>query len=141
VLLQDLPEDRMEVILQWHVADTREAIGPQNSGKMEGSEWLIDNPGLIPPTGLNKAIGIANGDIVIRVDGHWEIASRLCEAMRQTSLMTCRRGRRSNDTIGEPTSRAIALAMSSRFGVGGTAFRMGTEKPMLVDTGRFGLYT
>ena len=35
---------------------------------------LIDNPGKIVPTGMNLALKIANGNIIIRVDGHCVIA-------------------------------------------------------------------
>ena len=46
------------------------------------------------------------------------------------------------ETIGEDgASEAIAIAMSSRFGVGGSAFRTATGKTMLVDTIPFPAYT
>ena len=40
-----------------------------------------------------------------------------------------------------PKAEAISLAMSSPFGVGGVAFRTGTQEEKYVDTVAFGAYT
>ena len=39
-----------------------------------GRVTILDNPGEIAPTGLNLAYAQAQGEILIRVDGHCEIA-------------------------------------------------------------------
>jgi hypothetical protein len=45
------------------------------------------------------------------------------------------------ETVGEtPVARAIAAAMSSPFGVGGSAFRTGVREPTLADTVPFPAY-
>ena len=43
---------------------------------------LIDNPGKIVSTGLNAALRVAKGEIIVRVDGHCEIAEGLRKPLR-----------------------------------------------------------
>jgi GT2 family glycosyltransferase len=103
---------------------------------------LLDNPGRIVPTGFNRALHVARGDIVIRIDGHCEVppdyVRRCAESLAQTQA----------DCVGGPLitvgvglqANAIALAQSSRFGVGGASFRLRNVKPGFVDTVAFGAY-
>jgi GT2 family glycosyltransferase len=75
---------------------------------------------------------------VVRVDGHCVIApdyvSRCVDwLMKSDPDVACVGG--AIETIGEtPVSQGIAYAMSSRFGVGGSTFRVGANEPTLVDT-------
>lgn len=136
VLAQDYPRSRMEII----VADgrstdrTREII--EGLQLQHANLSLIDNPGKIVSFGLNAALRAAKGEIIIRVDGHCEIATdyvRRCVEHLNEDEVDCVGG--PVRTIGETyTARAIAAAMSSTFGVGGSAFRVGTDVPRLVDT-------
>jgi glycosyltransferase involved in cell wall biosynthesis len=70
VLEQDYPADRLEVI----VADgrstdrTREIV--RSFQARHSNIQLIDNPGRIVSTGLNRALASARGDIIVRLDGH-----------------------------------------------------------------------
>jgi hypothetical protein len=91
---------------------------------------------------LNAAIAQARGEIVVRVDGHCEIA--------RNYVSRCVHHLRAGvdavggplETVGEtPCARAIALAMSSTFGVGNAAFRTVSNKTMLVDSVAFPAYT
>jgi glycosyltransferase involved in cell wall biosynthesis len=145
VLAQNYPSECMEVIVADGISDdeTREIVGELISENGHVPVRLIDNPGRIVPTGLNAALRFAQGDIIIRVDGHCEIAPdyvRQCvEQLRQNGV----------DGVGGPIetighdllSDAISVAMSSRFGVGGSAFRTINNKSMLVDTVAFPAYT
>ena len=82
---------------------------------------VLENPEGIVPTGLNKAIRIAKGEILIRVDGHTIIDS---DYVRQCVVELRREG---VDNVGGKMvpisnnrfSHAVALATSSPFGVGG----------------------
>lgn len=143
VLAQDYPSDRMEVIVADGMSNdgTREAI--RSLQTRYPSLQLIDNPGRIVPTGLNAALSQARGEIIVRVDGHCEIApdyvSRCVEHLLRDGV----------DGVGGPIetigenfcAQAIALAMSSSFGVGGSAFRTVKDRSMLVDTIAFPAYT
>jgi len=67
---QDYPADRMEIIIADGMSNdsTREIV------KLFQSRFahvrLIDNPGKIAPTGLNRATELAEGEIIARGDGH-----------------------------------------------------------------------
>jgi succinoglycan biosynthesis protein ExoA len=104
---------------------------------------LVDNPGRIAPTALNAALAVARGEMVVRVDGHCEIApdyvSR-CVAHLAAGEADGVGG--PLETVGEtPIARVIAVAMSSGFGVGGAAFRTRKGWTGLVDTVAFPAYT
>jgi succinoglycan biosynthesis protein ExoA len=143
VLAQDYPPDRLEVI----VADGQSTDGTREQVQaLQGRHpnlHLIDNPGRIVPTGLNAALRVARGDIIIRVDGHCEIAPdyvRNCVAHLKAGQAECVGG--PIETIGEgPTAQAIAIAMGSPFGVGNSAFRVGHNRDRYVDTVAFPAYT
>ncbi len=143
VLAQDYPSNRLEII----VAD-----GMSNDGTREIVESfqtqypnvrLIDNTGKIVPTGYNAAIAKAHGEIVIRVDGHCEIAEdyvRNCVGHLLNDGVDGVGG--PLETVGETLmARVIATAMSSPFGVGNSAFRTVANKTMLTDTVAFPAYT
>lgn len=143
VLAQDYPPEQMEII----VADGMST--DQTRALIAGFQTrfprlkVIDNPGKIAPTGLNRAIAQASGDIIVRVDGHCEIAPdylRRCVHYLQSGAADGVGG--PIETIGETLSaRVIATAMSSAFGVGGSAFRTIKDQTMLTDTVAFPAYT
>jgi glycosyltransferase involved in cell wall biosynthesis len=136
VLGQDYPPDRIEII----VADgrssdsTREIVAQLQQAHSQLQ--LIDNAGEIVSFGLNAALRIARGEIIVRVDGHCEIAPdyvRRCVWHLMKDEIDCVGG--PIETIGETYSaRVIAAAMSSTFGVGGSAFRVTMKSRRLVDT-------
>jgi succinoglycan biosynthesis protein ExoA len=139
VLAQDYSRERMEIIIADGLSNdgTREAIKAVQL--QNANVKLIDNPGKIVSTGLNAALRVAKGEIIIRVDGHCEIARDYVS--RSVSHLTdpevdCVGG--PLETVGETyAARAIAAAMSSSFGVGGSAFRVGTQDTKFVDTVAF----
>ncbi len=143
VCAQDYPSQRMEIIVvDGQSTDrTREVVRALQS--QHANLRLLDNPGRIVSTGLNIALREAVGEIIVRVDGHCEIApdyvSRCVECLTVEEIDGVGGP---IETIGETAvARAIALAMSSRFGVGGAAFRTVKDKRMLVDTVAFPAYT
>ena len=142
VLAQDYAQDRMEVIIADGLSEdgTREIIGAVSKGRPNVS--LIDNPGRIVSTGLNAGLRLAKGDIIVRVDGHCEIASdyvRRCVEHLAADEIDCVGG--PLETLGETyRARVIAAAMSSTFGVGGSAFRVATDSARLTDTVPFPAY-
>jgi len=96
--------------------------------------WL-DNPGKIVPTGLNLAIRQARGEIIIRVDGHTILAPdyvRECVCALQRSKAENVGGRMK--PVGKNTfGKAVAMATSSPFGIGGGRFHYSTQEEW-VDT-------
>lgn len=105
--------------------------------------WLrvVDNPGRIVSTGLNAAIGMALGDVIVRLDVHATYAPDYvvqCLAVLETS---------GADNVGGPArtrpqgylQEAVAAAYHSRFSTGGALFHQaGYEGP--VDTVTFGCW-
>ena len=95
------------------------------------------------PTGLNAALRVARGDIIVRVDGHCEVAP---DYIRQ--CVQCLKDEDADgvggpiETIGKSlVAQTIAVAMSSAFGVGGSPFRTVKHRAMWVDTVAFPAYT
>jgi len=135
VLAQDYPSDRMEVLVADGMSsdETRELVSAEQ--KRHANVRLLDNPGKIVSYGLNAAIAESRGEIIVRVDGHCELPTdyvRRCVEHLQNGA-DCVGGWW--ETVGHNTvSRAIASAMSSRFGVGGATFRTVKGRTLEVDT-------
>lgn len=142
VLAQDYPQECLEILVVDGMSEdgTREFIYEQQ--KSHPHVRLLDNPGKIVPKGLNVAITNAKGEIFVRVDGHCVIAPdyvRRCVEVLQHEPVAGVGG--PMETIGEtPVAKSIALAMSSPFGVGNSAFRIQVNKRQYVDTIPFPAY-
>lgn len=143
VLAQDYPQECLEILVVDGLSTdgTRELVA--NYIAYFPNVRLIDNPQKIVSTALNLGIREARGDILIRVDGHCEIEPdyiRHCVQHLLIDKVDCVGG--PIDTIGESvTAEAIAIAMSSRFGVGDSPFRTIRDRSMLVDSVAFPAYT
>jgi glycosyltransferase involved in cell wall biosynthesis len=136
VLAQDYPADRLEVLIADGMStDATRAIIVATARPSPIAVQVIDNPGKIVPTGWNAAFRQARGDIIVRVDGHTIIAPdyvRMCVAALARTGADNVGGRM--DAVGESAwARAIALATSSPFGVGGARFHYATGE-QAVDT-------
>lgn len=143
VLAQDYPGDLMEIIVADGMSTdgTREMVGTIQTE--HSNVRLIDNLGLIAPTALNQATAAARGAIIVRVDGHCEISSDYVSNCVRHLLQDGVDGVGGTvETVGESdAAKAIAAAMSSGFGVGGSAFRTTHSRTMLADTIPFPAYT
>lgn len=146
VLAQDYAHDRYEVLVADGMStdNTRVIVG-QLATKSDVEVKIVDNPERIVPTGFNRALALSRGDIIIRVDGHCEIPPNYltqCLYYLDETGAECVGG--VIDTIGETfVASAVAIAMSSFFGVGDSAFRTtngDAEVIKEVDTLAFGAY-
>lgn len=140
VLAQTYSHDLLEII----VADGRSTdstcrIIEEVKTVSDISINIVENPECIAPTGLNRAIAAAQGAIIVRVDGHCEIApDYVANCVRYLQSDRAEGVGGPIETIGENTcSQAVAVAMSSSFGVGGSAFRCIDDREMYVDTVAF----
>jgi GT2 family glycosyltransferase len=93
---------------------------------------VLRNNARTTPAGLNLALTRASGEVIVRVDGHTRVDATFLSAS------VCALLESGADAVGGPirtrgegdVGGAIALAMSSPFGVGDTAFRYSqTEQP------------
>jgi succinoglycan biosynthesis protein ExoA len=135
VLAQDYSRDRMEVVIADGMSDdgTRELV--HAAARRDGRVRLVDNEGRIAPTALNAALAGARGTIIVRVDGHTEIASdyvRQCVQELERTGADNVGGRMEAEGSGT-VRQAIAAATSSPFGVGGARFHY-SEAEEWVDT-------
>lgn len=136
IFQQDYPHEQMEIL----VADgestdrTREIVAEIAAGA-DVPVSIVRNQSGIVPTGFNLALRQVHGDIIIRVDGHTLIARdyvRQCVAALQRTGAANVGGRM--DPIGTNAfGKAVALATSSPFGVGGSRFHYSTQEEW-VDT-------
>jgi hypothetical protein len=114
------------------------AVGPSKDGTHAVARALadayphvrvVDNPSGRTPSGLNAAIAAVDSDVVVRIDGHAMVPRDYVStgvAVLESS---------GADNVGgimaaEGTTdfeRAVARAMTSRFGVGGASFHVGGE--------------
>ncbi len=149
VLAQDYPADRMEVIVADGMSEdgTREIIAnlkfqnPSSNGNSPTVK-VIDNPKKIVAAGLNRAIEASRGEIIVRVDGHCEIVQNYVSRCVGQLLSSGADGvggvvAAKGDTL---TARAIAVAMSSVFGVGNAGFRLHLSQSAWTDTIPFPAY-
>jgi succinoglycan biosynthesis protein ExoA len=140
---QDYPHELFETI----VVDggSRDATESETrlTAETEGlTVFYVPNPKHTAATGFNLGLTLANGDVVIKVDGHTRVATDFIRANVRTLQLS------GADAVGGPietrgygtTGRAIALAMSSRFGVGGTAFRNEDATEQWTDSVPYGAY-
>ena len=142
VASQDYPHDRMEILIADGMSQdgTRDIISSLQ--QRHTNVRVIDNPAKIVAAGLNAALRQAKGEVIVRIDGHCEVASdylsRCVWHLLQTQVDAVGGP---VETIGESlTARAIATAMSSRFGVGDSAFRIAKSSTQFTDTVAFPAY-
>jgi len=143
ILAQDYPQDKIEILIADGMSTDKTLEIIRTYQQNHSNIFLINNPGKIVPTGMNLALRLAKGGIIIRVDGHCIIApDYICKCVDHLSKNRIDGVGGPMETIGETQlSATIALAMSSPFGVGNSAFRTTTGKTMLVDTIPFPAYT
>jgi succinoglycan biosynthesis protein ExoA len=139
---QDYPRERFEVlVLDGASSDRSRDIAEEFAARGDLNLHLIDNPGRTTAHGLNLGIAHARGDVIARVDAHAAVApdflSQSVDALQTTDA----------DGVGGPIEsvgegligEAIALAMSSPFGVGNAHFRYSREA-QYTDTVAFPTY-
>ena len=129
VLAQDYFADCYEVLVVDGMSTdrTREVV---RAAAGDRNVTILDNPGKIAPAALNVGIGHAVGEIIVRVDGHTEIAPdyirKSVDALERTGA-ECVGGRM--DPVGQTSfGRAVALATGNRFSLGGSRFHYATEE-------------
>jgi glycosyltransferase involved in cell wall biosynthesis len=135
ILAQDYPPEEVEILVADGMSTdgTREIV--QEYIQKDPRIRMIDNPGKIVPTGMNLALRQARGDIIIRVDGHTQIAPdyvKNCVELLEAYGAENVGGRMV--AVGQTAfARAVAAATSTPFGVGGSRFHY-SEKEEEVDS-------
>ena len=136
ILAQDYPGE-MEILIADGLStdNTRQIIHKLAALHPQISVQVIDNPGQIVSTGINIALKHTTGDIIIRVDGHTLIAPdyvRQCvETLQRTNADNV--GGKMNAIGSNPFGKAVTLATSTPFGIGGGRFHYSNDEEW-VDT-------
>ena len=141
VMEQDYPAERMEVL----VVDGLSQDGTRDSvaevAAHDGRVRLLDNPDRDQASALNIGIRLAQGETIVRVDGHCLLPPhylRTCvETLHQTGADNVGGQMRSaGDTL---LTQAIAAATNTPFATGGARFHFSTS-PGEVDTVYLGAF-
>ena len=128
LLAQDYPGE-LDIVIAVGPSKDRTHEVAASLAAANGHVHVVDNPSGRTPSGLNAAIAGGDGDIVVRIDGHAMVPPDYV----RTGVLTLEET--GADNVGgimaaEGTTdfeRAVARAMTSRFGVGGAAFHVGGE--------------
>jgi len=142
---QDYPRSEIGVIISDGLSTdrTREEIVSFQASHPDLSVQIIDNLDRTIPTGLNRAIEVAQGDIIVRLDAHSiprpDYVSRIVKAL-ESSL---------GDNVGgiweiQPggngwQAKSISKAAAHVLGVGDALYRY-TNHAQIVDTVPFGAF-
>jgi succinoglycan biosynthesis protein ExoA len=140
VLEQDYP-GRLEVVVAVGPSDDDTVAVARSIAAEEPRLVVVDNPQGGTPSGLNRAIAAATGEVIARVDAHAELQPgylrRAVVTLRETGAVNVGGVQRAVGTT--PMQRTIAAAMSSRFGTGDARFHYGGE-PGPTDTVYLGVF-
>lgn len=126
VLAQDYP-GMLEVVVAVAPSDDDTAAVAARLAALDGRVRVVDNPHGTAPSGLNRAIEVAGGAVIARVDAHAELTPgylrRAVSTLQATGAGNVGGVQRA---VGRtPMQRAVAAAMSSRFGTGDARFHYG----------------
>lgn len=145
LLAQDYPSARYEIIIaDGESTDRTRSIADEVIGQNPSRDIrIVRNPGKSAPSGLNAAIPVSRGEIVVRLDAHSyaprNFVSGLVDALMADPDAVC--AGPVLDTVGTGAwGRAIARAQSDPVGGGPARFRFGGPVSTDVDTVAFGAY-
>jgi len=138
------PKDKLEILVVNGMSDdgTRKIL--EKCTQRYPFIRILDNPKKITPCALNVGIEGARGEIIMRMDAHAtyekdyisKCVHYLGEYNADNVGGTMVTVPRNNTFIG----RAIVIALSHRFGVGNSSFRIGSKELKWVDTVFGGCY-
>jgi succinoglycan biosynthesis protein ExoA len=127
------------------------AVGPSSDRTYEIANALaaadprirvVDNPAARTPAALNLGIAAAKHEIIVRVDGHGELADgyirRAVELLDETGAANVGGVMDAQGTT--PFEEAVAVAYTTRLGLGGSAFHLAESPATEVETVFLGVF-
>ncbi|HET7901314.1 MAG TPA: glycosyltransferase family 2 protein [Candidatus Nanopelagicales bacterium] len=129
-LLEQRYDGPLEVVLALGPSTDRTDEIAESLAAADPRVLLVANPTGRTPAGLNAAIGAASYDVIVRVDGHALVPDDYVAVGVETLLRT------GADNVGgimaaegeTPFEHAVAVAMTSKLGVGSASFHVGGEE-------------
>ena len=144
VLAQDYLFNCFELLLADGMSEDKTRLIMEDYTRRYPNVHWFENPKKILPTGLNILISKAKGEIIIRLDAHSHFPSnyiskcvKYLNEYNVDSVGGFLETRVGADTV---VAKAIVVALTSLFGVGGSRFRLGIRKPVLVESVPFACY-
>ena len=141
VLRQDYPGE-LEMIL---------AVGPSSDRTHEIADALaavderirvVDNPAAHTPVALNLGIAAAKHEIIVRADGHGELTDgyikKAVELLDETGAANVGGVMDARGTT--PFEEAVAVAYTTRLGLGGSTFHLAESPPAEAETVFLGVF-
>ncbi|MDB6121301.1 MAG: hypothetical protein JWQ71_294 [Pedosphaera sp.] len=127
VLKQDYPSERLEIIVADGASTDRTRDIVVSIQSEHANVRLIYNPDRIVSAGLNRALAGANGEIIVRLDGHCEYPT---DYIRKVVQLRQRTGADNVGGVLEPigvgyVQEAVGAAYYSPVGIGGAALKGG----------------
>ena len=144
IIANDYPKDKLEILVVDGMSkDRTKEIVSKYSQKYSFLK-IMSNPEQITPMAFNRGIKASIGEVIMIMGAHSEY--------RKDYISKCVRHLMEGkyDNVGgvqkilpqndSSTAWAISYVLSSCFGVGNARYRIGTKKPMIVDTVWGGCY-
>ena len=142
ILANDYPQQQLEIlVIDGMSTDRTPEIVREYAGRYPFLR-LLENPRRIIPAALNVGIHAAQGEIIVRMDGHTTYAPDfiLQAVMALESSGAAMVGAVQKAAGNTPVTRAIAAAKNSRFGAGNAYYHYGTESRWVEDSVYLGVW-
>jgi glycosyltransferase involved in cell wall biosynthesis len=145
ILANDYPTTLLEILVIDGASDDGTTDVIRSIAATTPHLRLLPNERGIVPAALNLGIAEASGEVIIRMDAHNEYPpnyiSALVDWLEKTGADNVGGAWVTRPANGSTTARAIASALTHRFGVGNAQYRLGeVTSPRRVDTVPFGCF-
>jgi glycosyltransferase involved in cell wall biosynthesis len=144
ILSNDYPKDRLEILVVDGMSEDGTADTVTAYAQRHHSVRLVPNPDRVVPSGLNRGIAEARGEIIVRMDAHNlypnDYLSVLVGWLERTGADNVGAAIVTLPANDSTMARAIAFAVAHPLGIGNARFRLGVREPTEVDTVPFGCF-
>jgi len=140
---QTIDASRLEVLFV-DGGSTDNTVKLINDAELKFEHHILSNPARIVPKSMNLGVEKAKGSIIIRLDAHSSYRENYLELLLDyiikhdvVNVGTCMS---TEPRVQNPRTNSIGEVLSSKFGVGNSSFRTGTNEVKIVDTVPFGCF-
>jgi succinoglycan biosynthesis protein ExoA len=141
VLDQEYPGELEVIVVVGPSADRTREIADALAAA-DSRIHVVDNPAARTPSALNLGIGASKHKIIVRVDGHGELTDgyirRAVELLDETGAANVGGVMDAQGTT--PFEEAVAIAYTTRLGLGGSAFHLAESSAAEAETVFLGVF-